>query len=50
MPTMPLNPNCPFEREEGDGCYNGTFDGAGNFTGNGGAFTTTLKWGVLVNE
>lgn len=33
MPTMPLNPNCPFEREEGDGCYNGTLDEAGNFTG-----------------
>lgn len=30
---MPLTVNCPFEREEGDGCYSGTFDENGNFVG-----------------
>jgi len=29
----PLTPKCPFEREEGDDCFLGAFDEAGNFAG-----------------
>lgn len=31
--ALPLTPNCPFEREEGDGCYKGYYDEQGNFVG-----------------
>lgn len=33
MATEPLEPSCPFEREDGDGCYSGSFDANNVFTG-----------------
>lgn len=33
MNSFPVKPFCPFEREDGDGCYSGSYDANGVFTG-----------------